>query len=129
MALYQELPVFADVYTLTHKVFLFTQDYPREYKFTLGQDMKRDSLVLLRSIRTVNPPGTAFEGSNPSPATSSFLPLICISTTRIPTNNICSGHEFQHQAPANWTATLHRGGVLRVKTRPIDTTIGKRGSN
>ena len=50
MALYQDLPVFADVYTLTHKVFLFTQDYPREYKFTLGQDMKRDCLVLLRSI-------------------------------------------------------------------------------
>ena len=62
MALYQDLPVFADVYTLTHKVFLFTQDYPREYKFTLGQDMKRDCLVLLR-------PGSAFEGSNPSPAT------------------------------------------------------------
>ena len=61
MALYQDLPVFADIYTLTHKVFLFTQDYPREYKFTLGQDMKRDCLVLLRS---------AFEGSNPSPATS-----------------------------------------------------------
>ena len=56
MALYQDLPVFADVYTLTHKVFLFTQDYPREYKFTLGQDMKRDCLVLLRSMGTVNPP-------------------------------------------------------------------------
>jgi len=54
MALYQDLPVFADVYTLTHKVFLFTQDYPREYKFTLGQDMKRDCLVLLRSIYRIN---------------------------------------------------------------------------
>ena len=56
MALYQDLPVFADVYTLTHKVFLFTQDYPREYKFTLGQDMKRDCLVLLRSIYRINNP-------------------------------------------------------------------------
>lgn len=54
MALYQDLPVFADVYTLTHKIFLFTQDYPREYKFTLGQDMKRDCLVLLRSIYRIN---------------------------------------------------------------------------
>jgi hypothetical protein len=54
MALYQDLPVFADVYTLTHKVFLFTQDYPREYKFTLGQDMKCDCLVLLRSIYRIN---------------------------------------------------------------------------
>jgi len=25
-----------------------------------------------------------------------------------------TGQEFQHQAPASWTATLHRGGVLRV---------------
>lgn len=41
MAPYQDLPVFADIYALTHKVFFFTQDYPREYKFTLGQDMKR----------------------------------------------------------------------------------------
>ena len=56
MALYQGLPVFADVYTLAQKVFLFTQDYPREYKFTLGQDMKRDCLVLLRSITAVNQP-------------------------------------------------------------------------
>jgi hypothetical protein len=56
MALYQDLPVFADVYTLAQKVFLFTQDYPREYKFTLGQDMKRDCLVLLRSMEAVNQP-------------------------------------------------------------------------
>jgi len=54
MALYQDLPVFADIYALTHKVFLYTQDYPREYKFTLGQDMKRDCLVLLRSIYRIN---------------------------------------------------------------------------
>jgi len=54
MALYQDLPVFADIYALTHKVFLYTQDYPREYKFTLGQDMKRDCLVLLRSIYQIN---------------------------------------------------------------------------
>jgi len=29
------------------------------------------------------------------------------------------GYEFQVLAPAYWTATLHRGGVLRVKTRQI----------
>ena len=31
MALYQDLPVFADIYALTPKVFLYTQDYPREH--------------------------------------------------------------------------------------------------
>ena len=54
VALYQDLPVFADVYALTQKIFVVTQDYPREYKFTLGSDMKRDALVLLRSIYRIN---------------------------------------------------------------------------
>lgn len=54
MALYQDLPVFADVYALTQRVFTVTQDFPREYKFTLGQDMKRDCLALLRSIYRIN---------------------------------------------------------------------------
>ena len=48
MALYQQLPVFADVYKLTLRIFALTQDFPREYKFSLGVDMKRDALVLLR---------------------------------------------------------------------------------
>jgi len=34
MALYQDLPVFRDVYALTRKVFTFTQGFPREYKCT-----------------------------------------------------------------------------------------------
>ena len=46
--------MFADVYALTVKVFTVTQEFPREYKFTLGQDMKRDCLVLLRSIYRIN---------------------------------------------------------------------------
>ena len=28
------------------------------------------------------------------------------------------GQEFQRLAPASWAATLHRGGVLRMKTWP-----------
>ena len=52
--MYQDLPVFADVYALTQKIFVVTQDFPREYKFTLGSDMKRDALVLLRSIYRIN---------------------------------------------------------------------------
>ena len=50
MALYYELQVFKDVYTLVQKVFLYTQEFPREYKYTLGQDMKRDAIQLVRSI-------------------------------------------------------------------------------
>ena len=52
--LYQDLPVFADVYKLTLRIFEVTQNFPREYKFTLGQDMKRDALVLVRSSYRIN---------------------------------------------------------------------------
>ena len=38
-----------------------------------------------------------------------------------------AGHEFQQQAPACWAATLLRGGVPRVMTRPARTRVGKRG--
>ncbi len=54
MVLYQDLPVFADVYRPTLQIFTLTKDFPREYKFILGQDMKRDALVLLRSIYRIN---------------------------------------------------------------------------
>ena len=46
MALYDELPVFGDVYRLTLRVFTLTQGFNREFKYTLGQEMKRDCLVL-----------------------------------------------------------------------------------
>ena len=54
MSLYYDLQVFKDVYSLVQKVFLYTQDFPREYKYTLAQDMKRDAIQLLRSIYRAN---------------------------------------------------------------------------
>ena len=54
MALYYNLPVYKDTYNLVQKIFEYTKDFPREYKFTLGQDMKRDSLQLVRSIYRAN---------------------------------------------------------------------------
>ncbi|HAT8718443.1 TPA: four helix bundle protein, partial [Legionella pneumophila] len=50
MAFYTELPVYKDSYQLVLRVFEVTRDFPREYKYTLGQDMKRDALHLLRCI-------------------------------------------------------------------------------
>ena len=50
MALYYDLPVFKDVYKLTLLFFSLTQNFAREYKFTLRQDMKRDCLQLVWSI-------------------------------------------------------------------------------
>jgi len=54
MALYYELQVFKDVCTFVQRVFLYTQEFPREYKYTLGQDMKRYAIQLVRSIYRAN---------------------------------------------------------------------------
>ena len=54
MALYYSLPVFRDVYRLILLLFEHTSDFPREYKYTLGQDIKRDGIVLVRSIYRAN---------------------------------------------------------------------------
>ena len=50
MALYYDLPVFKDVYKLTLLIYSLTKDFSKEYKYTLGQDLKRDAIVLMRSI-------------------------------------------------------------------------------
>ena len=42
-ALYYDLPVYRDTYKLILKIFEFTKDFSKEYKYTLGQDLKRDS--------------------------------------------------------------------------------------
>jgi hypothetical protein len=54
MALYYDLPVFQDVYRLVLLLFQYIMNFPREYKFTLGQDMKRDGITLVRSIYRAN---------------------------------------------------------------------------
>ncbi len=48
MALYYDLPVFKDVYKLTLLLFSLTQNFAREYKFTLGQDMKLERSLAQR---------------------------------------------------------------------------------
>jgi len=54
MALYYSLPVYRDTYKLVLKIFEVTQHFSREYKYTLGQDMKRDAIQLVRCIYRAN---------------------------------------------------------------------------
>lgn len=54
MALYYDLPVYRDTYRLILKIFECTKDFSKEYKYTLGQDMKRDALQLVQSIYRAN---------------------------------------------------------------------------
>ncbi len=54
MALYETLPVYKDVYALILLIYEVTKEFPREYKYTFGQDMKRDGMQLVRSIYRAN---------------------------------------------------------------------------
>jgi hypothetical protein len=54
MALYYDLPVFKEVYQLILEIFEYTKDFQKDYKYTLGQDMKRDGIQLVRSIYRAN---------------------------------------------------------------------------
>jgi|SRR6056297_602293 len=54
MALYYTLPIYRDVYQLILKLFEATHNFSREYKYTLGQDIKRDGISLVRNIYKAN---------------------------------------------------------------------------
>ena len=54
MALYYNLQVYKDVYSLVLLLFQYTKEYPKEYKYSLGEDIRRDSVVLVRSIYRAN---------------------------------------------------------------------------
>ena len=52
--MYYDLPVFKNVYKLISLIFQYTKYLPKEYKYTLGQDLKRDGINLVRSIYRAN---------------------------------------------------------------------------
>ncbi|MCX6279282.1 MAG: four helix bundle protein [Bacteroidetes bacterium] len=53
-ALFCDLPVYRDTYKLILKIFENAKHFPKKFKYTLGQDMKRDALQLVRSIYRAN---------------------------------------------------------------------------
>lgn len=54
MAIYSSLPVYKDSYALTLELFAFTRTFPREYKYTLGERIKNQSLDLITRIYDAN---------------------------------------------------------------------------
>lgn len=54
MSLYTDLPVFRDAWQLALSVFEYTKEFGREHKYTLGQEMKRDVLRLVRHLYRAN---------------------------------------------------------------------------
>ncbi len=62
MAQYQHLPIYRLTYELLQQIVKQTKDFPREYKFTLGQQMKNEVIELVVLIYRAN---SALDKSEP----------------------------------------------------------------
>jgi len=54
MALHQELPVYKATYDLLLEIFLFTKDFSKEFKYTVGESLKKETIELLTLIFRAN---------------------------------------------------------------------------
>jgi len=48
------LPVYRDSYDLLVELFRFTKDFSREYKFTLGESIKKETIEMITHISRAN---------------------------------------------------------------------------
>lgn len=54
MAQYQHLPIYKQTYDILLRIMTATKDFPREYKYTLGQKMKDELMELVVMIYRAN---------------------------------------------------------------------------
>ncbi|MCX6825535.1 MAG: four helix bundle protein [candidate division SR1 bacterium] len=54
MATYDNLPVYKVAYDLLQKLFLVVSDFKRDYKYTLGETIKKEVIDLIISIYPAN---------------------------------------------------------------------------
>ncbi len=54
MALYHTLPVYKASYTLLVMLFSNSDNFAREYKYTVGQEMKKEGILLIKNIYRAN---------------------------------------------------------------------------
>ncbi|MFO7613906.1 MAG: four helix bundle protein [Bacteroidales bacterium] len=54
MSLYDELPVFKASYDLLLSIFHFTANFKREYKYTVGERLKNETLALIVLVYRAN---------------------------------------------------------------------------
>jgi hypothetical protein len=50
MGLHQELPVYKSSYDLLVEIFRFTREFSKEYKYTVGESLKKETAELLTLI-------------------------------------------------------------------------------
>ena len=66
MAQYNELPVYKATYDLLLAIFQFTKEFNKEYKYTVGESLKKETIELsitntLVSLRKPNTPPKAYQ--------------------------------------------------------------------
>jgi len=54
MSTYDNLPVYRASYDLLLELFRFTKEFKREYKFTLGESMKKEMVEMIGNIYRAN---------------------------------------------------------------------------
>ncbi|OHA47536.1 MAG: hypothetical protein A2541_00035 [Candidatus Taylorbacteria bacterium RIFOXYD2_FULL_36_9] len=54
MAIYDTLPVYKVSYDFLLDLFKFTKNFDREYKYTLGEDLKKETTALIANIYRAN---------------------------------------------------------------------------
>ena len=54
MALYDELPVYKATYDLLLAIFKLTKEFSKEYKYTVGESLKKETIELLILIYRAN---------------------------------------------------------------------------
>ena len=54
MAKYDELPVYKASYDLLLEIFRFTKEFKREFKYTVGESLKKETLELITFIYRAN---------------------------------------------------------------------------
>ena len=54
MATYDNLPVYKESYSLLVELFRFTKNFTREYKYTLGESIKNETVTMITHIYRAN---------------------------------------------------------------------------
>ncbi|MBM3435248.1 MAG: four helix bundle protein [Bacteroidetes bacterium] len=54
MGLHSDLPVYKACYDLLLEIFIFTKDFSKEYKYTVGESLKKETIELLTLIFRAN---------------------------------------------------------------------------
>lgn len=62
MSKYDELPVYKATYDLLLGIFKFTKDFNKEFKYTVGESLKKDTIELITLIYRANNKPVGFYG-------------------------------------------------------------------